>query len=141
MTGGDGKMTAVAKLSPTKYARLLARAQPVVIETEAEYKRMLDQLDRLWDKDLTREESRLFDLLVRLIQDYEDRNYPPLDAATPLDMLKHLMEARDVAPKDLWEPLGSKGATSEILSGKRGVSKAQAKRLAAFFNVSVELFI
>jgi len=134
-------MTAVAKLSQTKYARLLARAQPVVIETEGEYKRMLGQLDELWDKDLTREENRLFDLLVRLIQDYEDRNCPPLEAATPLDVLKHLMEARDVAPKDLWEPLGSKGATSEILNGKRGISKAQAKRLARFFSVSAELFI
>jgi len=110
-------------------------------ETEVGYKRMLGQLDELWDKDLTREENRLFDLLVKLIQDYEDRNCPPLEAATPLDMLKHLMEARDVAPKDLWEPIGSKGATSEILNDKRGISKAQAKRLARFFNVSAELFI
>jgi len=31
--------------------------------------------------------------------------------------------------------------TSEILNAKRSVSKAHAKKLAAFFNLPVELFI
>ena len=34
-----------------------------------------------------------------------------------------------------------RGAGSDIVSGKRGISKAQAKKLAAFFNTGVELFI
>jgi HTH-type transcriptional regulator / antitoxin HigA len=41
----------------------------------------------------------------------------------------------------LWPVLGSKGRVFEILSGTRGVSKAQAKKLGAFFHVSPAAFI
>jgi len=51
------------------------------------------------------------------------------------------MEARQLTQKDLWKVLGSKGITSEVFHGKRSISKAQAKRLAALFHVSAELFI
>jgi HTH-type transcriptional regulator/antitoxin HigA len=51
------------------------------------------------------------------------------------------MEARNLTQKDLWEVFGSKGITSEVFHGKRSISKAQAKKLAAFFHVSAELFI
>jgi HTH-type transcriptional regulator / antitoxin HigA len=35
---------------------------------------------------------------------------------------------------------GSQDIVSEVLSGKRSISKAQAKALGAFFNVSPTLF-
>lgn len=51
------------------------------------------------------------------------------------------MESRELTAKDLWDVFGSKGVTSEVLSGKRSISKTHIKKLAAFFNVSPELFI
>jgi HTH-type transcriptional regulator / antitoxin HigA len=56
-------------------------------------------------------------------------------------MISHLMEARGLTPKDLWPMFGSKGVASEVLNGKRAVSKAQAKKLAEFFHVSPAVFI
>jgi HTH-type transcriptional regulator/antitoxin HigA len=41
----------------------------------------------------------------------------------------------------VWPLFGSKGVASEVLNGKRSISKAQAKKLAAFFHVSADLFI
>ena len=134
-------MSATAKPSGAKYGRLLARVRPAVIHTKEEYRRMMGEIDRLMKKELTPEEEKLFDLLVKLVQDYEDKEVPQMNAAGPVEILKHLMEARAIAPKDLWEVFGSKGAASEVLNGKRSVSKKQAKRLAAFFHVSAELFI
>ena len=58
-----------------------------------------------------------------------------------MEMLRHLMDARGLKQSDLTEVFGSKGVASEVLNGKRGISKAQAKRLAEFFGVSAELFI
>jgi HTH-type transcriptional regulator/antitoxin HigA len=55
--------------------------------------------------------------------------------------LQHLMAARNLTQKDLWKLFGSKGITSEVFHGQRAISKAQAKKLAAFFHVGVELFI
>ena len=91
-------------------------------------------------EDLTPEEMELVELLTVLIAEYEERRYP-IRKATPQQTLQHLMEARNLTQKDLWRIFGSKGITSEVFHGKRSISKAQAKKLAAFFHVGVELFI
>jgi HTH-type transcriptional regulator/antitoxin HigA len=126
-----------------KYAKLLAKALPVVIETEEQNERMLREVERLMDKGegrLSPEEKALFKLMVRLIEDFEEQHYQ-LNAATPVTVLKELMAARDLQPKDLWEVFGSKSLTSEVLNGNRDISKSKAKALAEFFHVSAELFI
>jgi len=126
-----------------KYGRLLAKAAPAIIETEAQNERMLREVERLIDKGeakLSLEEKALFKLMVRLIEDFEEQHHQ-LKGVTPLTLLRELMDARGIQPKDLWEVLGSKSLTSEILNGNREISKSKAKALAEFFHVSVELFI
>ena len=134
--------TALA-LDAKKYARLLRRALPAPLETEAEYERLLAEVKRLMDKGAearSPEEDKLFDLLVTLIEQYEEKQYP-MDPVKPHEMLHHLMAVRGLTHKDVWSLFGSKGVASEVLNGKRSISKAQAKKLAAFFHVSVALFI
>lgn len=134
-------MTASPNVDRREYARLLGRVLPVVIETERENDRMLAELNKLMVKPrLSPAESKLFDLMVRLIEDYEERHYQ-LNASTPHGILRELMEARGVKQRDLWELFGSKGTASEVISGKRGISKSHAKGLAKFFHVSPELFL
>src|SRR6266404_2581091 len=114
----------------------------MVIETEEENELMLAKVERLIDKGqkLTPEERKLLSLMTHLIQDFEHKHYQ-LNASTPRGILLELMEARDVKASQLWQVFGSKGTASEVISGKRGISKAQAKSLARFFDVSPELFI
>ena len=50
-------------------------------------------------------------------------------------------DLRGFAPKDLWTVIGSKSRVSEILAGRRAISKEQAKKLATFFKVTADLFI
>jgi HTH-type transcriptional regulator/antitoxin HigA len=138
-------MTAVASrvLNAKKYGQLLARALPKAIETEKENERALAIVDELMSKgedNLTVEESTLLNLLVGLIEKFEEEHYN-LHASTPRGILLELMESRSVQPRDLWEIFGSKGTASEVLSGKRGISKAHVRALADYFNVSAELFI
>src|SRR5712671_6150336 len=98
------------KLDCTRYKRLLSRTMPVVIESEEENERMLSVVEKLMDKGehLPPEEEKLLKLFVRLIEDFEERYYHPQEAE-PLEVLQHLMEARDVKPTHLWELFGSKG--------------------------------
>jgi HTH-type transcriptional regulator / antitoxin HigA len=63
------------------------------------------------------------------------------EEATPLEVLQHLMEEGDVKQSQLREVFGSKGIASEVINGKRGISKAQAKALAKYFHVPADLFI
>ena len=133
---------AVRKIDPTRYRRLLSRAMPVVIETEEENERMLAVVEKLMENGeaISPEEEKLLKLLARLIEDFEEQYYHPREA-TPLEVLQHLMESRDAKQSHLLEVFGSKGIASEVLSGKRGISKTQAKALAAYFHVPADLFI
>jgi HTH-type transcriptional regulator/antitoxin HigA len=63
------------------------------------------------DKELSPEGAKLFNLMVKLIQDFEDKHYNP-NATTPLHILKHFMEVRGAKPRDLRKVFGSKGITS-----------------------------
>jgi HTH-type transcriptional regulator/antitoxin HigA len=132
----------IRKIDPTRYKRLLSRTMPVVIETEEENERMLAVVEKLMAKgeDLSPEEEKLLKLLAKLIQDFEETFYKPGEA-TPLEVLTHLMESRGLKQTHLWDVFGSKGIASEVLSGKRGISKAHARALADFFHVPAELFI
>ena len=55
--------------------------------------------------------------------------------------LQFLMEQNDLRQADLVSIFGSRGRVSEVVNGKRAISKAQEKALGEFFKVSPELFI
>jgi HTH-type transcriptional regulator/antitoxin HigA len=119
------------------------KALPAVIETEEQNERMLRDVERLVVKghdNLSPEEKASFKLMTTLIEDFEEQHYQ-LNAATPVTILKELMAARGLQPKDLREVLGSKSLTSEVLNANGEISKNKAKALAEFFHVSAELFI
>jgi HTH-type transcriptional regulator / antitoxin HigA len=125
-----------------KYARVLARVLPRVISSEPEHRRMLVQVEALMDKGerRTAEEDAALDLMVRLITAYEEEHYP-LPQATPREMLLYLMEQRGLRQADLIPIFKSRGYVSDVVNGKRAISKAHSRRLAEYFKVAVDLFV
>lgn len=123
------------------YGSLLAEFQPKVITSEEENEKYLEIVEGLMAcKNRTREQDALLDLLVILIEKFEEEHYQH-KGSTPQSILLHLMEEHNMSQSELAKLVGSKGATSEILRGKRGISKRLAKKLGEFFHVSPELFI
>lgn len=129
-------------LNKEEYTRLLAETLPRVIDNEVEYKRLLNEVEKLmaFGENLTPEQAEVLQLLVTVIDSYENKHYQ-LKAATPLDILQELMLARELKQKDLVDVFGSKGITTFVINGKRSISKSQAKALGAFFHVSPALFL
>lgn len=134
-----GKMTSTINLEI--YSNLLTKTLPKVIETETEYEQTLTKVEQLiFAKNNTPEELNLLKLLVLLVEEYEAENYP-LEIAKPHEILQHLMESNNIRQADLVGIIGSRGVISEVVNGKRSISKNQAKAIAQFFQVSAELFI
>ncbi len=139
-------MIAVAKTRKTtarRYADLLATVLPKPVESEEENERALEIVNGLMtkgEKNLTDEERWLLKMLVRLIEDFEERAYP-IDDVTPETALKTLMEDRGLKQIDLAPLFGGRSRVSDVLAGKREISKTQAKALAEYFKVSADLFI
>ena len=123
------------------YSNLLAEIAPRAIETEEEYDRLLTVAERLtFAKNRTPEERALYKLLVTLIEVYETKNYP-IDKSEPHEILQHIMESSGTRQADLVGIIGSSGVVSEVVNGKRAISKAQAKALGDYFKISPSLFI
>jgi HTH-type transcriptional regulator / antitoxin HigA len=141
MVKTSGKPIAVPG-DPKKYGSLLAQALPAIIETEEQNEQYLAIVEKLMSKgeNLSPEEETLLNLLVHLIQDFEQRYYKPRKA-TPLEVLRELIAANGLKQADLVPVFGSKGLTSDVINGKRGISKANAKALGKFFNISPAAFI
>jgi len=125
-----------------KYARVLARVLPRVITTADEHERILAEVEKLMDvgKNRTAEEDAALDLMVRLVRDYEQEHHP-LPDPSPHEMLVYLMEQRNLKQTDLLPIFKSRGYVSDVINGKRAISKTHAKHLAEFFKVSADLFI
>jgi HTH-type transcriptional regulator / antitoxin HigA len=123
------------------YCNLLSEIAPKIIETEAEYESALSITERLtFQKNRTLEETALYKLLVTLIETYETQHYA-LDESQPHEILQHMMESSGTRQADLVSVIGSSGVVSEIVNGKRSISKAQAKALGLYFKVLPSLFI
>ncbi len=127
--------------NPDTYGNLLARYRPKIITSEIENDTAIAIAEELEHRaSRTPEEEALLELLVTLIEKFEEEHYP-IPESSPLEILLHLMEARDYKQEDLIGVIGSRGVTSEVVNGKRSISKAQAKALADFFKVDAGLFI
>ena len=123
------------------YSALLLEELPRAIHNEREYRKYLGRVERLLDqKNRSAAESRYLELLSILVERYEDE-HDPIEAPAPLDALKELMVANGMTQAVLAKLLGSSGIASEVLSGKRSLSKTHIRKLAAAFNVSTELFV
>jgi len=124
------------------YGELLSQYQPKIIMTEEENERAIALVESLThNSDLTPEEEQIVELLITLIEKFEAEHYPLNNLSTPLSRLTFLMEENQLRQADLIEVFEAKDIVSEVLSGKRQISKSHALKLGEFFNLNPALFL
>lgn len=127
-----------------RYLELVQQFPLRPIRSKAEYKRALRIVDGfavVSEGTLNVEEQDYFETLVLLVESYELKNeHVEISSVDPIEVLKHLMEEHEMKSADLGKLIGSKGVASEILNGKRELSKSQIIKLAERFSVDVGVF-
>jgi len=124
-----------------KYSSLLSQYQPRIIKNEDENEIFLEIVESLLSREnLTPEEDTLLELLVKLIEDFEENHYQ-INASTPQSRLIHLMDARSLEPADLIEIFGTMEIVTELINGQLDITKKQAEALGKFFHVNPGLFL
>lgn len=112
---------------------------PTPISSERQHEEYLAVLDKLASRDNpTSEEEKYAEVLLTLIEAYEERHSIP--DASPVDVLRALMEANDLRQKDLVTIFGSESIVSEVLNKKRGLNKTHIEKLSKRFHVSPAVF-
>lgn len=130
--------------NPKIYGKLLADTLPGIIESDAEYERIEEIFNKLISKGeekLSPEETRLFGLLANLMEEYETRTFEPIKDSTPREILSFLMKQNNFKQTEMVEIFGTQSVVSEVLNGKREITKTQAKALAEKFAMRIEAFI
>jgi HTH-type transcriptional regulator/antitoxin HigA len=130
---------------PRSYQKLMVEFAPRLIENDAEYDRAASIVHRLALREsrLDAGERAYLDVLELLIEQYDREQHPiATNGISPTRVLRALVKQAGMSVTELGRLVGSKGAASELLSGKRREpSKAQIRRLCARFKVDASLFL
>lgn len=122
------------------YGELLSQTKPEVVSGDQQHQLYIQQLEALTGQaEVTPAEEKLIQLLTVLVEDYEARNFPVPEAA-PLAVVRHLMEAHRLRQKDLIDVFGTESIVSDVLNGKRDLTKEHIRRLSHRFHVSPSVF-
>jgi HTH-type transcriptional regulator / antitoxin HigA len=81
----------------------------------------------------------LIEILGDLVEKYEEQHHP-LPTASPVDVLKYLMEEHGLKQNQLPE-IGNQAKVSEVLNNKRALNLNHVKALSRRFGVSPSVFI
>ena len=124
------------------YDELLLEIRPQPIRTPAQYRRALKQLDALMEPHPPRERGMMIDMLATLVQQYETGRFPASQKLSPSDTLAELLEARQVSQAEASRATHiPRSVLSNVLAGRRGLSKGNAVRLARYFRVPVDVLL
>ena len=110
------------------------------IRTEADHDIALREIDKLWDAPDGSPESDKLDVLVTLVEAYEDKHYPIL-SPDPVEAIIHQMESQNLSRQDLVSYLGSRSRVSEILNRKRALSLTMIRKLQSGLGISADILV
>jgi HTH-type transcriptional regulator/antitoxin HigA len=113
---------------------------PAPITSERQHEEYLSVLDKLASKENPNiEEEKYATVLLTLIEAYEEVRHAVPDAS-PVEVLRALMDANDLRQKDLVPIFGSESIVSEVLHKKRALNKTHIEKLSKHFRVSPAVF-
>lgn len=124
-----------------KYKELLTTYLPKIIRTEAENEEALAIVEDLMHRERSPEEDELYQLLITLIEKFEQEYYQLNEPINPHSMLLFLLEESGKTREDLEVVLGGKIIINRILDEKEQITPEQARKLSDFFHVEPSLFL
>jgi HTH-type transcriptional regulator/antitoxin HigA len=127
--------------NPDKYKELLTAYLPKLIKTEAENEQALAIVEELMHRKRTPEENEIYQLLITLIEKFEQEHYQLNQQNKPESMLLFLLEESDKNREDLVAVLGTEDIVNNIFNGQEKINAEQARKLGEFFHVESSLFM
>lgn len=133
----SGSLPEIAKA----WSALQTQAFLKPIRNDDDYQSMVRLAEMLADN-LEGEEgpiSDIFGVVTDLIEIWET-HHVAIPKAEPKEVLRYLLESHDLKQKDLAD-IASPTMISDILAGRRAISKTVAKALSERFNTDISVFI
>ena len=110
------------------------------IKTDADYRSALKEIGMLMMAELDTPEGEKLDVLVTLVEAYEQKHYP-LDLPDPVEAIKFEMEQKGLTVKDLEPMIGKSNRVYEVLNHKRSLTLKMIWRLHEQLGIPAESLI
>lgn len=113
---------------------------PKIIKNEIDYETALSRIDDLMDADPGTPDGDELELLVTLVEMYEEKVHP-IELPDPIEAIKFRMEQLEMKQKDLIPFIGSRSKVSEVLSRQRPLSVAMMRKLHEGLGIPAEVLL
>jgi HTH-type transcriptional regulator/antitoxin HigA len=110
------------------------------IKTEKDYDLALERINVLFDAKLNTNEGDELDILVTLIEKYEQIHYP-IPEPDPIEAIKFMMEQNGLTDNDLGIILNSRPRVTELFKRKRALSIKQIRLLTEKLHIPAAILI
>ena len=112
------------------------------INTEADYEATLAEIEQMMGnvKPSTPAGNK-FDLLVTLVETYEDQHYPMGETSDPISMIEFIMDQQGLTRKDLELYIGPRQRVWEVMEKRRKLTLPMIRRLEAGLGIPAEVLI
>ena len=110
------------------------------IRTEADYEAALEEIERLWGAVYGSPEGDKLDVLVTLVEAYEEEHHP-IPPPDPIEAILHHIESQGLSSRELEPYIGSRTRVSEILNRKRPLTLNMIRKLKNGLGISAEILI
>jgi HTH-type transcriptional regulator/antitoxin HigA len=108
------------------------------IRTKADHRWALKEVERLWDANPGTPNGDRVDVLVTLIEAYEEKHFP-IAAPDPIAAIEFMLEQKALTRRDLEPAIGGRGRVSEILTRKRPLTLPMVRALSKLLDIPTEI--
>ena len=111
------------------------------IRSEDDYAEALSRVENLWGAEEGSDAGDELDVLIILIQRFEEERWPTPEVKNPLGYLQAFMELGGRTQRDLSELLGSRSRASEILRRRRNLNLDQIRLLHSRWGIPTDCLV
>ncbi|AUD04849.1 helix-turn-helix domain-containing protein [Spirosoma pollinicola] len=110
------------------------------LKNEADYDLALERLNEIFDASANTPEGDEAELLILLIDSYENEHYA-IEAPDPIEAIKIRLEEMELKQQDLVGIIGGKSRVSEVLNRKRKLTVDMIRKLTEALHLSAATLI
>jgi HTH-type transcriptional regulator/antitoxin HigA len=113
------------------------------IRTDEDHRAALTEIEKLWDAPAGTPEGDKLDVLVTLVETYEERRWPLNSRRRfdPVDVLRYAIEELGHTQAELARIIGSRARASEILARRRPLTLPMIQKIAANWKIPADLLV
>lgn len=110
------------------------------IRSDSDHAAAMAEIDRLWGAEPATEDGAHLEVLLTLVEAYEEANHP-IPPSDPISAIEFMMEQRGLTRRDLEPMIGSRARVAEILNRRRALTLPMIRRLSEGLGIPAEILV